>query len=147
MKSIAAVVVFRTASWTAPTRSPAKTCCISLFSRPVHCEMKEIPFRKCLNPGKFVMLRKRVSSSSAPAICVHHFTRWSLNIPLWSWWRMSGVKQVNISVYGRISQKGSYTGLIPSSLKALALQPDFLCSKITFVHSCSRIGESMSSPH
>jgi len=42
------------------------------------------------------MLRKRASSSSAPAICVHQFTRWSLNTPLWSWWRISGVKQVHI---------------------------------------------------
>ena len=59
---------------------------------------------------------------------------------------ISGVKHVNILVCGRSPQNGIYTGLIPSFVKAGTWQPLYLCWRITFVHSCSHLGNCTNSP-
>ena len=93
------------------------------------------------------MLRNRASISSFPAIWMHQLTRWSLKTPLWSWWRMSGVKQVNMSVCGRSAQNRLYIGLIPSFVMAVTQCLLALCSRITLVRSCSCFGNCTNSPH
>ena len=47
-------------------------------------------------------------------ISVHHFTRWSLNTPLWSWWRRSGVNDWKMSENGRWAQNRGKIGRSPS---------------------------------
>ena len=141
-----ATAVRSATGWTAPMRRSTKMCCISLCSQPVHCKTNKIPFLKCHRPGYPGILRKNESILSFPAIWRHQLTRWSLKMPLWSWWRILGVKHVNILVCGTSPQNGLYTGLIPSFVKAGTQWPLSLCWRITFNCSCYNIWNCTNSP-
>jgi len=110
---------------TVPAITPKKIFSIFLYSFPVHCETKVIPFLKWQRVGCHVMLLKRRSTSSLPpsTTSVHQLTKWSLKIPLWSWWWISGVKHWNMSVWDRLGslvvnldwQMPSVLGLLPAA--------------------------------
>lgn len=105
MKSMTATAVHKTAGCMTPVRRPTKTCYISLCSLPFHCDVIEIPFLKCLRPGKSVILQNWPSSSAVPSFSMHHLTRWSLNMPLCNWWRIFGVKHEKMLVWGDCSRR------------------------------------------
>ena len=108
MKSMTAWTSQTTRSSTVPAMTPKKIFSMFLYSFPVHCVTNEIPCLKWQRVGCRVILLNRRSTSSLPpsATPVAQLTKWSLKIPLWSWWWISGVKHSNMLVWGKSAQNG-----------------------------------------
>ena len=115
---------------------PGKTFSISLCSIPVHWETDEIPFLKWCRPGYPFMALNRLLSSFSPIICMHHWMRWSLKMPLCRWWSRPDVKQLKMSQWGKLAQKGLYIAHKPCFLNSGGLCLADACLKILVFLSC-----------
>ena len=93
-----------------PARTPMNNFSIFLYSVPVHCEMREMPFLKCRKLFPWGMAQKRTSISFSPPSrhSVAHLTTWSLKRSLCSWCRTLEVKVKKISKWGRSSQNSQF---------------------------------------
>ena len=125
---------------------PSKTFSISLCSIPVHWDTNEIPFLKWCRPGYPFIALNCLSSSFLPIICMHHWMRWSLKMPLWSWWRRSDVKQLKMLQWGRLAQKGLYAACKPCFLNWGGSHPCWCFVKIYSVSVLSQKGDSRGLP-
>ena len=118
MKSSKALTTCTTRPSVFEAIKPRKTCSISLCSYPVHCVTLEMPFLKWWSPVSPGIVLKHSSRTSSLTRVVHHLTRGSLNTPLWSWCRRSGVNMQNISLCSKFTQNGLCTGHMPNDLNS-----------------------------